>query len=1061
MADLSGQMGDMSLGGAPAQRKRRDRHAYHQIEQSAPVSQAVNGAPGTPGIAPQYQNAPLPGTAVPYMSQQMPTTSNQFAAPAGQFTPGQPAASVQQFHGGAAPGGPVAGAAASSAQGKVDQSQIPSIPKSRDVPARYYLENIYPTMEQHLPPPGAVPFVAFDQGNCSPKFARLTMNNIPSTADALASTGLPLGLVLQPLAPLQEGEQPIPVLDFGDAGPPRCRRCRTYVNPFMMFKSGGSKFVCNMCTHPNDVDMEYFSPTDPSGIRVDRTQRPELMLGTVEFTVPKEYWSKPPVPLHWLFVVDVSMEASDRGFLEAVCEGILHAIYPEEGEGSGTEQQNAVPQTRLPPGAKVGIITYDREVQFYNLSSRLEQAQMIIMADLEDPFVPISQGLCVDPVPSKKVITSLLRQIPQMFSRAPKAETALLPTLDAALAALAPTGGKIMCSVSALPTFGPGKLFLRDKGEGRDTDAEKKFYTTEHPGFRKTASKMVEAGVGVDFFMCTPSGGYLDVATIGHCAAITGGETFFYPNFHSPRDILRLGKEIKHTLTRETGYQSLMKVRCSNGLQISAYHGNFTQHTFGADLEFGVIDADKALAVIFSHDGKLDPKLDAHFQTALLYTTATGERRVRCSNFVASVSAGATEAMKLVDQDAVVNIMAKEAAARMSEKTLKDIRSALTEKTIDILTGYRKNFSGSHPPGQLVLPEQLKEFSMYMLGLVKSRALKGGREPSDRRVHDMRMIKSMGPLELGLYLYPRILSIHNLDPTDGFADENGRLRMPAGTRASFSQVEEGGVYLVDDGQICLLWIHAQVSPNLLEDLFGQGYSNLRDIDPFMSSIPVLETHLNAQVRNILQYLEMNRGSKALTIQIARQGLDGAEFEFARLLYEDRNGEAQSYVDWLVHLHRQVQMEVGSTLHGIIKVRSLHNCSSPARERGTTVAQISLAQWHRHLQACGLRTGARRLPPDSDHASSSIDHDSMYTQCRAHDGPSAKDVDCAPASARTSGQVSDHDILCARIHTHTQHASRSAISQLGRRSVPSALVLAHCSEHDRECAQKHVFHLWST
>ena len=47
----------------------------------------------------------------------------------------------------------------------------------------------------------------------------------------------------------------------------------------------------------------------------------------------------------------------------------------------------------------------------------------------------------------------------------------------------------------------------------------------------------------------------------------------------------------------------------------------------------------------------------------------------------------------------------------------------------------------------------------------------------------------------------------------------------------------------------------------------------------------------------------------MTIQLARQGLDGAEYEFARLLYEDRNGDAQSYVDWLVHVHRQIQMEV--------------------------------------------------------------------------------------------------------------------------------------------------------
>ena len=141
---------------------------------------------------------------------------------------------------------------------------------------------------------------------------------------------------------------------------------------------------------------------------------------------------------------------------------------------------------------------------------------------------------------------------------------------------------------------------------------------------------------------------------------MSGGETFFYPNYIAPRDSLQLSKEIKHTVTRETGYQALMKVRCSNGLQVSSYHGNFLQHTFGADLEFGVIDADKAVGVMFSYDGKLDAKLDAHFQCALLYTTAGGERRVRCTNTVASVSEHASESMKFIDQEAVVNIIAKE-----------------------------------------------------------------------------------------------------------------------------------------------------------------------------------------------------------------------------------------------------------------------------------------------------------------------------------------------------------------------------------------------------------------
>ncbi|KAF2653004.1 hypothetical protein K491DRAFT_695058 [Lophiostoma macrostomum CBS 122681] len=906
VSSMTSQMGAVGLGveqHAQPRHKKKDRHAYHNIEGPGGSSQAFNGMPqaGTPT---QFlgQNTPQVGGAQ-WNSPQITPAMNQFPAATPTFSPPMQASPMQHA---ARTGTPhAAGTPASTQQGRVDPEQIPSVPRSRDVPAQYYLEHVYPTMEHHLPPPALVPFVAYDQGNSSPKFARLTLNNIPSSAEALATTALPLGLILQPLAPLQEGEQPIPVLDFGETGPPRCRRCRSYINPFMTFRSGGNKFVCNMCTFPNDVPSEYFAPTDPSGARVDRLQRPELTLGTVDFMVPKEYWSKPPVGLRWLFLIDVTAEAVNRGYLDGFCEGIMSALYG--GETGDSEEEGSA--QRLPKGARVGIITFDKEIYFYNLSAGLDKAQMMVMPDIEEPFVPLSEGLFVDPEESKAVITSLLTQLPTMFSEVKNPEPALLPVLNSALAALTATGGKVVCSLSALPTWGPGRLFLRDDGNMHNTDAEKKLLTTEHPGYRKVAQKMVESGIGVDFFLAAPSGGYLDIATIGHVSALSGGEVFYYPTFHSPRDVLKLSKEIKHTVMRETGYQALMKVRCSNGLQVSAYHGNFYHHTFGADLEFGVIDADKAIGVMFSYDGKLDPKLDAHFQSALLYTTATGERRVRCCNIVASVSEGAAEAMKFVDQDAVVSIIAKEAAARVVEKNLKEIRGALTEKTVDILAGYRKNFTGNNPPGQLVLPENLKEFSMYILGLIKSRAFKGGKEPTDRRVHDMRMIKAMGPLELSLYLYPRIISLHNLDEKDGFANESGHLKMPESIRASFSKVEEGGAYIVDNGQVCLLWLHAQVSPHLLEDLFGEGHTSLKGLDAFSATLPVLQTHLNAQVRNILQYLETSRGSKALTIQLARQGLDGAEYEFARLLYEDRNNEAQSYVDWLVHVHRHIQLEL--------------------------------------------------------------------------------------------------------------------------------------------------------
>ncbi|UCK58143.1 hypothetical protein AFCA_001014 [Aspergillus flavus] len=886
MAGLASQMSGLGIMGDSGARpgKKKHRHAHHEIG-------------GATASAPQ-QFAGMPQAGMQPSSQFLNTGLNQAPRPISPAAGVPPAGIVPQ------PGVPAPGSGSVPTQGKIDPEQIPSIPQSRDIPTMYYFDHIYPTMERHLPPPAAVPFVAHDQGNSSPKHARLTLNNIPTTSDFLSSTALPLGMVLQPLARLDPGEPEVPVLDFGEMGPPRCRRCRAYINPFMTFRSGGNKFVCNMCTFPNDVAPEYFAPLDMSGARVDRLQRPELMIGTVEFMVPKEYWNKEPVGLQRLFLIDVSQESVNRGFLKGVCKGITEALY---GAPDASEEDAAA--RRVPEGSKIGIVTYDREVHFYNLSAQLDQAQMMVMTDLEEPFVPLSEGLFVDPYESKDIITSLLHRIPKIFSHIKKPEPALLPALNAAMSALQATGGKIFASICSLPTWGPGALHMRDDPKVHGTDAERKLFTTDNQAWRTTAGKMAEHGIGVDMFVAAPGGTYVDVATIGHVAEVSGGETFFYPNFHAPRDILKLSQEFAHAVTRETGYQAMMKVRCSNGLQVSAYHGNFIQHALGADLEIGSIDADKAIGVMFSYDGKLDPKLDAHFQAALLYTTAEGQRRVRCINVVAAVNEGGLETMKFIDQDCVVSIMAKEAAAKTVDKSLKDIRASITEKTVDIFSGYRKVFSGSHPPGQLVLPENLKEFSMYMLALIKSRAFKGGQEASDRRIHDMRMLRSIGATELALYLYPRVIPIHNMQPEDGFPNEQGQLQVPPSLRASFSKIEEGGAYLVDNGQICLLWLHSRVSPNLLEDLFGPGQSSLQGLNPQTSSLPVLETHLNAQVRNLLQYFSTMRGSKSVAIQLARQGLDGAEYEFARLLVEDRNNEAQSYVDWLVHIHRQINLEL--------------------------------------------------------------------------------------------------------------------------------------------------------
>lgn len=99
---------------------------------------------------------------------------------------------------------------------------------------------------------------------------------------------LPLGVIVRPMADDALGIQ-VPVIPLGPQGIVRCRRCRTYMNPFIEWTDGGRRFKCNVCAMLNEAPVEYFSTLDHNGRRRDAEERPELSRGTTEWIAPTEY----------------------------------------------------------------------------------------------------------------------------------------------------------------------------------------------------------------------------------------------------------------------------------------------------------------------------------------------------------------------------------------------------------------------------------------------------------------------------------------------------------------------------------------------------------------------------------------------------------------------------------------------------------------------------------------------------------------------------------------------------------------------------------------------------
>lgn len=162
---------------------------------------------------------------------------------------------------------------------------------------------------------------------------------------------------------------------------------------------------------------------------------------------------------------------------------------------------------------------------------------------------------------------------------------------------------------------------------------------------------------------------YCDVASVGTLATVTGGETFFHPKFQPVRDREALHDEMKRIVTSETVYNTIVRVRCSNGLRVSHHIGNFYQRNL-TDLEFGTIDDSKAFAAVIKHEGRLDDRQPSFFQVAVLYTSSNGQRRVRCLNLSVGSTSLIGNVFRFADLDASVTVFLKEGESRNAAKAI-------------------------------------------------------------------------------------------------------------------------------------------------------------------------------------------------------------------------------------------------------------------------------------------------------------------------------------------------------------------------------------------------------
>ncbi|KAJ8489583.1 hypothetical protein ONZ45_g13530 [Pleurotus djamor] len=697
--------------------------------------------------------------------------------------------------------------------------------------------------------------------NADPSYQRSTLNAIPTTSSLLTKSKIPLGLVITPYRSLNEGEEPVPVVT--DTVIARCRRCRTYINPYVQFIDGGNRWRCCMCNMSNEVP-QLFDWDQVRNQPGDRWARAELNHAVVEFVAPTEYMVRPPQPAVYVFLIDVSHAAIQSGMVATATRTIMENLDRIPDEDGRT---------------KISIIY--------------------------DVFLPKPTDLLVNLVECRASLEALLGRVNDMFQDNMTVGSALGPALQAGFKLMSHIGGKITVLSSSLPSVGQGALKNREDSKILGTSKESGLLQAASPFYKTFAIECSRAQVSVDMFLF--SAAYQDVASLACLPHYTSGQTYYYPGFNAakPEDAIKFAREFGEVLAMPIMLEAVMRVRASRGLRMASFHGNFFVRSTDL-LAMPAVPQDQSYAI----EIQIEETITTPFvvlQTAVLHTTCYGERRIRVITLALPTTSNLSEVFASADQVALATLLANKAVERSLTHKLEDSRDHIFGKLVEILTTYKSSMTaaGSGASAQLAVSENLKMLPVLVLGLLKNVGIRQSAQiPPDIRAYSQALLTSLPSQLLIPYIYPSFYALHTMPPEAGTVGEHGVI-MPTALPLTSERMERHGLYLIEDGQTMFLWIGRDAVPQLVMDVFGlPNYEALRG---GKTTLPVLENSFSQRVNAVVQKTrEMRRGVYYPHLYVVKEdGEQPLRLWALSALIQDRADVLPSYQQFIQNLKEKV------------------------------------------------------------------------------------------------------------------------------------------------------------
>jgi protein transport protein SEC24 len=163
----------------------------------------------------------------------------------------------------------------------------------------------------------------------------------------------------------------------------------------------------------------------------------------------------------------------------------------------------------------------------------------------------------------------------------------------------------------------------------KGTEKEKTVLIPQNSFYTDIGKECVSVGCSVDLFLFNNA--YVDVSTLSQVSRLTGGQVYKYTYFQTDTDGERFLNDLEHNLSRPVVFDAIMRVRTSTGVRPVDFYGSFYMANT-TDTELAAINADSAVACEIKHDDKLTEEDGVYIQAAILFTSCSGQRRLRVLN---------------------------------------------------------------------------------------------------------------------------------------------------------------------------------------------------------------------------------------------------------------------------------------------------------------------------------------------------------------------------------------------------------------------------------------------